>query len=80
MGWTATPIQWAVRWGKDHHKYGDPYGGVATLLRVGSKGYVSQTCGTGLTLKEMREFFKFCRDLGIDPVEWDHHGVPGRGR
>jgi hypothetical protein len=80
MPWTATPTQWGVRWGNDHHKYGDDYQGVATLTRVGDKGYVSQTCGTGLTIKEMREFFQFCREHGIKMVEWDHHGIPGRSR
>lgn len=80
MGWTATPTQWAVRWGKNHHKLGDDYQGVATLNRVGSAGYVTQTCGTDLSLKEMREFFRFCREMGVWPIDWHHHGVPGRGR
>ena len=80
MGWTATPVRFEVRWGDDHHDYGDPYTGVATLTRVGDRGYVTLTCGTGLDIADMREFFAFCKSHGIWPIEWDHHGVPGRGR
>jgi hypothetical protein len=75
MPWTATPFAWTIRWGADHEKYGDPYEGVATLVRCGDKGYVSATAGSKLRISEMREFFKFCKAEGIAKVDWDHHGV-----
>jgi hypothetical protein len=78
MPWTYSPIVGHVRWGKDHHKYGDPYEGVATLIRAGDKGYVAATCGVGLKRAEMLEFFKFCKEQGLWPIEWDHHGKHGQ--
>ena len=39
--WTATPPLWTVRWGPLHRAYGDPFAGVATLIRAGDQGFVS---------------------------------------
>jgi hypothetical protein len=76
MPWTATPIVWTIRWGKDHYKFGDPYEGTSTLQRTGYEGYVSATVGEGLRISEMREFFKFCKAEGIAKVGWEHHDIP----
>lgn len=80
MPFTATPVKFEVRFGEHHHKYGDPYTGVATLTRIGNKGYVSLTCGTGLTVALVREMLKCCRSQGIWPVEWTHNDLPQQSR
>ena len=82
MGWTATPVEWEIRWGDEHHSYerSDPYTGVARVVRVGHEAYVSLTCGTGLRVSEVREMHEFCKANGMWPVRWVHHGLPHQAK
>ena len=67
---TLTPIVWTVRAGPAHKEYGDPYEGVATVMRCGDVAHVSAACWH-LPLADQMALAKMLFEMGFVAIEFE---------
>lgn len=69
------PLIMIVRAGRDHHKFGDPFEFVATIMIDGGVAHIKGANGELPSKDTIKSFFnKLKSEYGVKKFKWEHKG------